>query len=56
MSTLQQLCDNASDYVLMESLDNGLQPQSGATPLFSMRTVDVALMLTLCVKMGPYLN
>ena len=41
----RQLCDNAAmtlailfSLKTMESLENGLQTQSGATPLFSMRT------------------
>ena len=33
--TLRQLCNDASDTVLKK---NGLQPQSGGTPLISMRT------------------
>ena len=33
----------------MESLENGLQPHSGATPLFSMRTVLLALSQRCCI-------
>ena len=39
---LQQLCNDTSDTVLIETKElpeNGLQLQSGVTPLFSMRTV-----------------
>ena len=41
---LRQLCDEASDTVLIENngiTKNGLLPQSGATPLFSMRTISL---------------
>ena len=34
----------------MELLENGLQPHSGVTPLFSMRTESLALMLTFGVN------
>ena len=62
-STLQQFCYDASNTVLIENngvAQNGLQPQSGVTLLFSRRTVSLAslyravaaLMLTLGVN-GP---
>ena len=42
---LQQCCNDASDTGMlktMELLQNGLQPHSEVTPLFSMRTGSVA--------------
>ena len=45
----RQHCDDSAMTLMilfsmktMKSLENGLQPQSGATPLFSMRTVSLA--------------
>ena len=45
----RQCCDNCAKTLAilfslktMESLENGLQPHSGETPLFSMRTVSLA--------------
>ena len=41
VSTLRQLCNDASNTVLIENIENGLQPHSGVTPLFSMSIVSL---------------